>query len=58
MSKVDAYEQKILKAFENGTLKSVATKGELEKVKAAAGATAKKDRRVKIARRSRKPATL
>ena len=48
MSRVDTYEQKILKAFENGKLKSVATKSELEKFKAAARATAIKDRRVNI----------
>lgn len=48
MSKLDAYEQEILRSFENGKLKSVATKGELEKFKAAARATAIKDRRVNI----------
>jgi predicted DNA binding CopG/RHH family protein len=48
MSKVDAYEQEILKAFEKGKLKSVATRSELEKFKAAARATAIKDRRVNI----------
>lgn len=48
MSKVDAYELEILNAFEKGKLKSVATKGELEKFKAAARATAIKDRRVNI----------
>lgn len=48
MSKVDAYELEILKAFEKGKLKSVATKRELEKFKAAARATAIKDRRVNI----------
>lgn len=48
MSKIDAYEQEVLKAFENGKLKSVATKSELEKFKAAARATAIKDRRVNI----------
>ena len=48
MSKVDAYELEILKAFEKGKLKSVATKSELEKFKAAARATAIKDRRVNI----------
>lgn len=48
MSKVDAYEREVLKAFESGKLKSVATKGELEKLKAAARATAIKDRRVNI----------
>lgn len=48
MSKIDAYELEILKAFEKGKLKSVATKGELEKFKAAARATAIKDCRVNI----------
>jgi predicted DNA binding CopG/RHH family protein len=48
MSKVDAYEQEILSAFESGRLRSVATKAELEKLKAAARATAVKDRRVNI----------
>lgn len=48
MSKVDAYELKILELFEKGKLKSVATKSELAKLKAAARATAIKDRRVNI----------
>jgi predicted DNA binding CopG/RHH family protein len=48
MSKVNAYEQEVLKAYESGKLKSVATKSELEKFKAAARATAIKDRRVNI----------
>jgi predicted DNA binding CopG/RHH family protein len=48
MSKVDAYEQEVLTAFEKGVLKSVATKAELAKFKAAARATAVKDRRVNI----------
>ena len=48
MSKLDAYELEVLKPFENGKLKSVATKSELEKLKAAARATAIKDRRVNI----------
>lgn len=48
MAKIDAYEQDLLAAFEKGRLKSVATKGELEKLKAAARATAVKDRRVNI----------
>jgi len=48
MSKVDSYESKILQAFEEGKLKSVATKAELERLKAAARATAIKDRRVNI----------
>lgn len=55
MSKMDAYELKVLEAVEKGKLKSVATKAELAKFKAAARATAIKDRRVnKIS--SRKPA--
>lgn len=48
MSKIDAYEQEVLTSFEKGALKSIATKGELEKLKAAARATAVKDRRVNI----------
>ena len=48
MPNVDAYELKVLSAFEKGSLKSVATKGELEKFRAAARATAVKDRRGNI----------
>jgi predicted DNA binding CopG/RHH family protein len=48
MPNVDAYEREVLSAFEKGSLKSVATKGELEKFRAAARATAVKDRRVNI----------
>lgn len=48
MSKVDNYEAEILKTLEEGRLKSVATKAELERLKAAARATAIKDRRVNI----------
>ena len=48
MAKSDVYEQEILTAFDKGRLKSVATKGELEKFKASARATAVKDRRVNI----------
>jgi predicted DNA binding CopG/RHH family protein len=48
MPKVDSYEREILSSFEKGKLKSVATKSELEKFKAAARATAVKDRRVNI----------
>jgi hypothetical protein len=44
MPKTDAYETALLSAFESGTLKSVATKAELTKFKAAARATAIKDR--------------
>jgi predicted DNA binding CopG/RHH family protein len=46
--KLDAYERKVLDAYEKGKLRSVATKSELEKFKAAARATAIKDRRVNI----------
>jgi len=48
MPKTDEYEFEILSAFEEGRLKSVATKAELAKFKAAARATAIKDRRVNI----------
>lgn len=48
MSRIDAYEMEVLKAFETGKLKSVATKAELERLKDAARATAIKDRRVNI----------
>ena len=48
MPNVDVYEREVLSAFEKGSLKSVATRGELEKFKAAARATAVKDRRVNI----------
>ena len=48
MPNVDAYEREVLSAFEKGNLKSVATKGELEKFRAAARVTAVKDRRVNI----------
>ena len=46
MPKIDAYEHEVLAAFEKGQLKSVATKVELAKFKAAARAI--KDRRVNI----------
>ena len=48
MPQIDAYELEILAAFEQGKLNSVATKTELAKFKAAARATAIKDRRVNI----------
>ena len=48
MPNIDNYELEILSAYERGKLKSVATKGELAKFKAAARATAIKDRRVNI----------
>ncbi|MHB1353306.1 MAG: hypothetical protein ACYC5S_05835 [Thiobacillus sp.] len=48
MPKIDDYEREVLDAFDKGQLKSVASKAELEKFKAAARATAIKDRRVNI----------
>ena len=48
MPKIDTYELEVLTAFDEGQLKSVATKAELAKFKAAARATAIKDRRVNI----------
>lgn len=48
MPKIDAYEQEVSDAFEKGKLKSIATKTELAKLKAAARATGLKDRRVNI----------
>jgi predicted DNA binding CopG/RHH family protein len=46
--KIDEYEREVLAAYDKGLLKSVATKAELAKLKAAARATAVKDRRVNI----------
>ena len=48
MSDIDAYELEILKAFESGQLKSIASKSELAKFKAAARASSIKDKRVNI----------
>lgn len=48
MPRIDDYELEVLSAFDKGKLKSVATKAELAKFKAAARATAIKDRRVNI----------
>ncbi len=48
MPKTDAYESELLEAFDKGALKSVATKAEWAKFKAAARATALKDMRVNI----------
>jgi predicted DNA binding CopG/RHH family protein len=48
MSQIDTYEQEVLDAFEAGQLDSMASKSELQKFKAAARATAIKDRRVNI----------
>ena len=48
MPKTDPSETALIADFENGALKSVATKAELSKLKAVARATATKDRRVNI----------
>lgn len=48
MHKIDSEEHQLLQAYEQGQLKSIATKDELAKFKAAARATAIKDRRVNI----------
>ncbi len=48
MPKIDEYELEILGTLEQGQLKSVATKAELAKFKAAARATGIKDRRINI----------
>lgn len=47
-TQIDHGESEWLEAFEKGQLKSVATKSELARFKAAARATALKDRRVNI----------
>jgi predicted DNA binding CopG/RHH family protein len=48
MPRTDPYEIEVLSEFEKGSLKSVATRTELARLKAAARATAIKDRRVNI----------
>ena len=48
MTRPDPLEVEILEAYEFGRLKSVASKAELSRLKAAARATAIKDRRVNI----------
>jgi predicted DNA binding CopG/RHH family protein len=48
LKQTDPYETELLSAFEKGALKSVATKAELARFRAAARATAIKDRRVNI----------
>ena len=48
MPKLESYDLEVLGAYEKGRLKSVASKSELAKFKAAARATAIKDRRVNI----------
>jgi predicted DNA binding CopG/RHH family protein len=48
MTEIDAYEAEVLGAYEKGALESVATRDELARLRAAARATAIKDRRVNI----------
>lgn len=48
MPDTELYEAGLLAAYDKGSLRSVATKAELSKFKAAARATAIKDRRVNI----------
>ena len=47
-TQIDHEESELLQAFEQGELKSIASKSELAKFKAAARATGLKDRRVNI----------
>lgn len=46
MPEIDAYEREGLQAFDAGSLKSIASKTELAKLRAAARATGTKDKRV------------
>jgi len=48
MTQPDPFEIELLQAYESGKLKSIATKAELARLRAAARATAVKDRRVNI----------
>jgi predicted DNA binding CopG/RHH family protein len=48
MPRVDEYELEVLTAYDKGELKSIATRAELARFKAAVRATAIKDRRVNI----------
>jgi predicted DNA binding CopG/RHH family protein len=48
MSDLDPYELDVLNAFEGGLLKSIATKSEIDALRAAARATSTKDKRVNI----------
>ena len=57
MPNIDAYEEEILSAYEDGKLAAVATKEELAKFKAAARATAKRPmgEHTSVARRPSRP---
>ena len=46
--KLDKYEKEVLAAYEAGALRSVATKDDLARIRAAARATAIKDQRINI----------
>ena len=48
MSKLDSYELEVLDAYESGKLKPSASKAALQRMRAAARATAIKDKRVNI----------
>lgn len=48
MTKLDCYELEVLDAYESGKLKPIASKAELQRLRAAARATAIKDKRVNI----------
>ena len=48
MSKLDPYELDVLEAYESGKLKPIASKAELQRMRASARATAIKDKRVNI----------
>ena len=48
MSKLDPYEIEVLEAYQSGKLKPTASKAELQRMRAAARATAIKDKRVNI----------
>jgi predicted DNA binding CopG/RHH family protein len=48
MSKLDAYEQEVLQAYEKGQLQPSASKAALQRLRLAARATAVKDKRVNI----------
>ena len=48
MSKLDPYELEVLESYESGKLKPIASKSELERMRAAARATSIKDKRVNI----------
>ena len=48
MSKLDPYELEVLEAYESGKLQTIASQAELQQMRAAARATAIKDKRVNI----------